>query len=119
MPVSASKTPLVAGSMLYVVDDESRLIAINRKGGKVRWVKNLTEMLDEDDREEKPRWTGVLLAGERLFTASSNGFLMTLNPETGEKDKLADIGGSFNVSPVAVAGTVLFIQESGRIIAYR
>lgn len=119
LPMSATQTPLVVGSLVYVVDEKGQMICINRKRGLVRWIQDLNTFIDEDERDEPRTWTSTILAGERLFTASSDGYVLTLNPRTGELDKRADIGDAMTLSPVAANSTVIFFTDDARLVAFR
>lgn len=119
VPMSATKTPLVAGSVIYVVDENGELICLNRKKGLVRWIQDLDNYLDEDVRGEPRSWTGTVLAGNRLFVASTDGYVLTLNPRTGGLDKLADLGDEISIAPIAANGTVLFFTDDARLIAFK
>ena len=119
VPVSATKTPVVAGSVIFVVDDAGQLICLNRINGLVRWVQNLNDFLNKNDREDNKGWSAPLLAGDRLFLASRSGFVLTVDPETGAKDKLVNLGDDISVAPITADGAVIFFTDDARLISYK
>ncbi|MFP4313034.1 MAG: PQQ-binding-like beta-propeller repeat protein [Alphaproteobacteria bacterium] len=113
-----SQTPWVAGDFVYVLSSDNELVALNRETGSIRWVTPLGKFVDED-RDEKLHWNGPVLAGGRLFLASSNGRILEVAPESG--DKLAEnrLGKSFALAPVVADKTLYLLAEDGTLLAFR
>ncbi len=112
-------TPWVAGDFIYVVTADSEVVCIMRRDGRVRWVKQLQRFTEPDERKGIIKWSGPVLASDRLFVTSSHGFVLTLSPYTGEVlsgERLSD--GAF-VPPIVANGTLYVLTDDGRIAAYR
>jgi outer membrane protein assembly factor BamB len=117
--VGGVNTPWVAGDFVYVLSNESRLLCLTRRTGRVRWVTQLPRYSDDDASGPPITWTGPLLASDRLIVSGSNGEILSISPYTGElMGKLAfDVG--VNVPPVVADETLLFLTDYGTLVALR
>ena len=112
-------TPAIAGEWVFTLTDDARLLAIARSTGKVRWITQLQQFRDEEDREDPIFWTGPVLAGNQLWVGSSRGLLYKVSVGEGSASQYVDIDQPISLPPV-VAGNMLYIlDDSGRIHAYR
>jgi outer membrane protein assembly factor BamB len=118
--VTSTQTPWVAGEFLYFLTDRTELVCILRQGGRIRWVSPLGELADPDDPDSpRVRWSGPVLASDRLLLASSEGEAVSVSPYTGEALGRIDLGGSVSLPPIVADGTVYFLTDRGDLLAYR
>ena len=106
--IKGSQTPWVAGDTLFVVDMTGKLIALNRKDGKVRWVTALPG---------DGMWNGPVLAGGRLWLASSKGLLVAVDAVTGAIASQSDLGSPVLITPVVANGRLYVLTDSAKLIA--
>jgi outer membrane protein assembly factor BamB len=109
----------VAGEWVFVITDDSRLLTIARSTGKVRWMTQLQQWRDVKDREGQVFWTGPVLAGNRLWLASSRGQVMYVDVLTGIASMFRDIDNSVSLPPIVANQTLYILDDSGRIHAWR
>ena len=100
--------PWVAGDTLFVVDMTGKLAAINRKDGKVRWVTALPG---------DGRWSGPVLAGGRLWLASSKGQLVAVDAVSGTIGSQTDLGTPVMITPVVAEGRIYVLTDKAKLIA--
>lgn len=112
-------TPWVAGEWVFVVADDARVFAIARATGRIRWIAQLPRWRDEEDREGAIRWTGPVLAGERLILVSTDGRMAQVNPLDGSVSSIAEISGGTRLPPVVANGMLYVMDDTGRITAWR
>jgi outer membrane protein assembly factor BamB len=106
--IQGTQTPWVAGDTVFVVDVTGKLIALTRKDGKVRW---LTPLPGDG------RWSGPVLAGNRLWLASSNGQLVAVDALTGSMATQTDLGTPVMITPVVAEGRLYVLTDKARLIA--
>ncbi len=111
--------PWVAGEFIYVVTNESQLVCLTRRDGRIRWVRDLPRFEDEDDKDEPLKWSGPVLAGDRLILSGSHGEAWSISPYSGEILGRLDLSGSVYLPPVVADGTVFFLIEDGDLVAMR
>ncbi len=114
--LTTSQLPVVAGAHIFVLNDNGELVALNRQDGLVRWVTNLNAGLPD---KAKRLWVGPLLAGGRLIAASNDGYALSINPEQGTRMAATEIDEGVSVPPIVANGTLYFLTDSGRLVAFR
>jgi len=112
-------TPAVAGEWIFVITDDSRLLTIARSTGKVRWMTQLQNWRKEKNKEGKIFWQGPVLAGNKLWVASSRGQIMTVDVLTGIASMWRDIDEPVSLPPIVANQTLYILDDSGTIHAWR
>jgi outer membrane protein assembly factor BamB len=106
--ISGSQTPWVAGDTLFVVDTSGKLIALTRKDGKVRWVTALPG---------EGRWSGPVLAGGKLWLASSEGLFVGVDAASGNIGMQTNLGSPVTITPVVAEGRLYVLTDEAKLIA--
>ncbi|MEO1044152.1 MAG: PQQ-binding-like beta-propeller repeat protein [Pseudomonadota bacterium] len=117
--IAGISTPALAGEWLFVLTDDARMLCIARSTGKVRWIAQLQQWRDEKDKQGAISWTGPVLAGNRLIAASSDGQIAAVSPNEGAINILFDLDKPITVPPIVVDNTLIVLDDSGRLSAYR
>lgn len=79
-------TALLVGNYIYVINNQSLLIALNRKTGAVRWTTDLTEEL-----KNPQGFTTPIMANNQIVFSTSQGTTVFINPHDGSIDKTIDL----------------------------
>lgn len=119
LELAGTEQPWVAGDFLYVLTSDAAVVCVTARDGLKRWVTPLRLFQDEAAKTGRIRWTGPVLAGDRLIVAGSNGEILSLSPYTGKI--LGRVNASDSVTaPLAVAGNSLYVlTDGGRLLAMR
>jgi len=119
--VAGISTPSVAGEWVFALTDEDKLLCITKSTGKVRWLAQLQRYRVEKKNKKKGDilWTGPVLAGNRLWVASSEGVVATVAVEDGKITKVFQDEVGFTLAPVVANNTLYIIDNAGRLTAYR
>ena len=112
-------TPALAGEWIFTLTDDSRLLAIQRTTGKIRWITQLSHWKNPKKKKDPVFWTGPVLAGNRLWVASSRGQIMTVDVMTGTPTLFRDIKGSVSLAPIVANQTLYLLDDGGTIHAWR
>jgi len=112
-------TPAIAGEWIFTLTDDARLLAISRSNGRVRWITQLQQFRDEEDREGPIFWTGPVLAGGNLWVASSRGEIWRVSVGEGSAQLFADIDQPVSLPPVVADNHLYVLDDSGTIHAWR
>ena len=112
-------TPAIAGEWIFTLTDDARLLAIARTNGRVRWITQLQQFRDEEDREDPIFWTGPVLAGGQLWVASSRGEVWRVSAGEGSAQLFADIDRPVSLPPVVADNHLYILDDSGTIHAWR
>jgi outer membrane protein assembly factor BamB len=112
-------TPWVAGDFVYVLSNENEVFCLTRTGGRIRWVQSLPRFENPKKKKDPIRWSGPVLAGDRLVLASSKGEVVTISPYSGEFLGKLELPDDVFLPPVVAADTLFFLTEDAELIAYR
>ena len=118
LDISGTETPWVAGDWVFTLSTNSELIGISRNAGNIKWVTQLEQYLNEEDREGPIRWSGPLMVSGKLFIISSHGVAAWISPQTGEILETTKIPGSFLIAPIIVNEVIYLLSDDGDLIAY-
>ena len=112
-------TPAIAGEWIFTLTDDSRLLAIARSSGRVRWITQLQRYRDEEDKKGQVFWTGPVLAGGNLWVASSRGEVYKISSGEGSAQQYADLDSAVSLPPIVADNMLYILDDSGKIHAYR
>jgi outer membrane protein assembly factor BamB len=119
VPIGGLHQPWVAGDFIYVLSNQTELICLTRREGRVRWVRKLDPFRDMVRKRDPILWAGPVLAGDRLVVVSSRGEAQTFSPYSGEPLGRISVGGTLTIPPVVANSTLYFLTDDGDIVAYR
>ncbi len=117
--VGGTQTPLVAGDYVYVMSGDGLLLCLTRKEGKVRWIHQMPQFIDETNKMHRINWTGPLLVSDKLVTTSSDGYMQAISPYTGQLLGRIELDGNTSVAPVVADGIVYVYTDDGELVALR
>lgn len=81
----ANSPPLIAGGAVWVVNDQAQLVRLDAATGGRVWAQNLPYFTTDRVKKQSRIYAsyGPVLAGGKLFVASSDGTLRAFDPSTG------------------------------------
>ncbi|HZF45153.1 MAG TPA: PQQ-binding-like beta-propeller repeat protein [Sphingomonadaceae bacterium] len=112
-------TPALAGEWIFTLTDDARMLAIARSSGKVRWLTQLQEWKNAKKRTNRIFWTGPVLAGNKLWVASSRGEVLALDVLTGAPAPFRNLKTPVSLAPIVANQTLYILDDDGTIHAYR
>ncbi|MDP7600122.1 MAG: PQQ-binding-like beta-propeller repeat protein, partial [Rhodospirillales bacterium] len=118
-PVGGIESPWIAGDYLFVISNNTDLLALGRLNGRIYWVTALPKWEDPEDREGKITWTGPILASDRLIVAGSSGEALSVSPYSGKVLGKVEMLDSVSISPIVVQDSLLFLTDNAELVAYR
>ncbi len=119
LSLAGISTPAVAGEWIFTLTDDARLLAIARSTGRVRWVTQLDRWRKPKNEEGPIFWTGPVLANNRLWIASSEGEVASVDVTDGEVAPFTDLKQAVSLPPIVAGGMLYILDDSGRITAWR
>ncbi|AKH42296.1 outer membrane protein assembly factor BamB [Altererythrobacter atlanticus] len=119
LTLAGISTPAVAGEWIFTLTSDARLLAIARETGRVRWVTQLERWGNPDKREKPIFWVGPVLAGNKLWIASSEGVVSSVDLQTGTETPFTKLGDDVSLAPIVANGTLYILDDGGKITAWR
>ncbi len=112
-------TPWIAGDFIYLLSTSGEVVCLTRADGRVRWLTQLDQWEDMEDKEDPIRWAGPILAGDRLIVVASNGQAWSLSPYTGKALGRIELPEGSFLSPVVAGNTLYLMTNDGQLTALR
>ena len=121
LSIAGISTPWVAGDWVFVVTDDARVLCVARATGRVRWIAQLARYRVETEKKKKDpiRWSGPILAGNRLILVNTERQMVELDPASGAVAASSELPGAASQPPIVAGGTLYLLDDSGRITAWR
>jgi outer membrane protein assembly factor BamB len=117
--VGGVQSPWVAGDYLYTITNESEVICVEAKSGRIRWVTPLQRWQNQEKKKDPITWAGPVLASDRLIITSSTGMAVSLSPYTGKPQGLAEMPDGVSLPPIVANKELVFLTDGGDIVVYR
>lgn len=117
--IAGISTPWVAGEWVFVVTDDAKLLCVARATGKIRWISQLDRWRKAKKKAGTIRWTGPVLAGNRLILVSTQGDMLYVDPATGTVQSTQDMDRPMSLSPVVANNTLYILADDGKLTALR
>lgn len=109
---------LPVGGSLFYVSDEARLVRVSAEDGTEIWQTQLPEFGGSKHQDDAQQHYGPVLAGGRLVVASSDGFLRSFDPASGEELNAVPLPGGAASSPAIAGGVLYVLSKSGQLHAF-
>lgn len=111
----------VAGGSVFLVSDEAHLVRLDAATGEEIWSVALPYYLKDKIKKQQEihAHLGPVLAGNKLFVASSDDRLRVFDPKTGALLSEADLPGGAATSPVVAGGALYVPTNNGKLLAFR
>ena len=119
LTLAGISAPTIVGEWVFTLTDDARILAIQRNTGRIRWMTQLDQWRDADDRTGPIFWTGPVLANNRLWIASSRGYIKSVDVMTGAVADHSRLDDGVSLPPVVANNTMYILDDSGRITAFR
>jgi outer membrane protein assembly factor BamB len=116
LPTAIITTPWASGDVVYLVDQQGRVICAARDSGQIYWIRSLNEGLR---KKFKAVYSSPILASNRLIMVNDKGVALALDPKTGATLKTLRLGAPAFVSPIAAGGMIYVVTETGELVAIR
>jgi len=117
--IGGSYSPWIAGDFLYVLTNDSAIICLTRKEGRIKWVLDLPRYEDQKKKKGQLDWSGPVLASDRLIVLGSDGSALAVSPYTGKPLGRIEFPDGSYVAPVLANKTLYVLTQDADLIAYR
>lgn len=117
----ANSPVVAAGGSVFAINDQAQLIRLDAATGGAIWRIDLPYYTDAKTKRQDRIHAhfGPVLAGGRLFVASSDGVLRAFDPASGQLVGQGSIPGGAAAAPVVAGQTLYVVSRSGQLHAFR
>jgi len=117
--IGGTESPWVGGEFIFLLTNDSQLVCLTRRDGRVRWATALQQFRNEAKKQDRIFWTGPVLVSDRLILVSSAGQALAVSPYTGDFLGAIDLPGGTFISPVVAGETLYVLTSDAKLIALR
>ena len=117
--ISGVQMPWVAGDFIYLLTADSEIACLERRDGRVRWVRQLAKFAKPEAKTEPITWYGPVLASDRLVLVSSQGRALSVSPYTGELLGEITLSDPASLAPVVANATLYILTDGAELVAFR
>ena len=112
---------VVAGGSVFAVNDQAELVRLDASTGGMIWRMPLPYYTDAKTKKQDRIHAhfGPVLAGGRLFVASSDGVLRVFDPGSGQLVGQGAIPGGASAAPAVAGQTLYVVSRDGQLHAFR
>jgi outer membrane protein assembly factor BamB len=113
---------VLAGGAIWFVSDENQLVRLDAASGQTVWRVDLPFFTKDKIKRRQSVFVhyGPVLAGGRLWTASTDGYLRAFDPASGAVVYAVPLpGGGAASAPVVAGGTIYVVSRNGQLHAFR
>ncbi len=107
------------GGSVFAITDEGELIRVEAASGRVIWRSELPEWVRPERRRRAVAHYGPVLAGGRLWVASSDGRLRGFDPVDGQVAVEVALPGAAASLPAVAGGRLYLVTDDGRLHAFQ
>ncbi|TRD20799.1 PQQ-binding-like beta-propeller repeat protein [Palleronia caenipelagi] len=111
----------VAGGSVFAVSDLNQLVRLSASSGDLIWAVDLPYYKRNQIRRRRDIYAhyGPVLAGGRLWVASSDGTLRAFDPTSGALRAQIELPGGAATNPVVAGGVLYVVNRDGQLLGYR
>ena len=111
----------VDGGSVFLISDQAELVRLDARTGARIWGVSLPYFTKEKAKRRKAIYAnyGPVLAGGRLWVASSDGKMRGFNPQDGALVATVEMPDGAASRPVVVAGVAYVVSTGGKLMALR
>ena len=120
-PEGAMSPVLVTGGSVFAVTDQAELVRLDAETGTRVWGTDLPYFKRASARKRTAVYAhyGPILAGGRLWVASSDGVLRAFSPTNGGLVARIELPGGASTNPIVVDQTLYVVSSDGTLLAFR
>ena len=104
--ISSVATPIVDGDNIFIVTENGYFAILNKTSGKINSSVNILKVLKR--KKQQTKVTGFIMGSGKIYSVTSNGFLIVSSANTGKVEYFKKIGEQ-NMSPPIISNGELFI----------
>lgn len=106
--------PVAANGVIYAMDGAGRITAMNADTGEVRWERHISS---DNKRDQEAFGGGLAIVDGRLYATSGYGFVLALDPASGDQIWRSSTISPVTSAPAAADGRVFAVTADNELFA--
>jgi len=114
--IGSKNTPIIDGNNVFLISDNGYFANIDRNSGKIIWSTNILKTLIK--KKQKTQITGFILGSGKIYSVTSNGYLIVSSPVSGKVEYFKKIGDPVMSAPIINDGKLYILTNNSRILGF-
>ena len=114
--VSSVGTPIIDGKNIFIQTENGYFVILDKDTGNILSSKNILKILKKSKQETFI--TGFVMGSEKIYSTTSNGYLIIASPITGKVENFVKIGDPIVASPVINNGKLYILTQKSRVVVF-
>jgi len=114
--VSSIGAPIIDGKNIFILTDNGYFVIIDKDTGIIISSTNILKILKKKKQETKI--TGFIMGSGKIYSVTSNGYLIVSSPVTGKVEYFKKIGDPVTSTPIINNGKLYILTKNSRIYGF-
>jgi len=114
--VSSVGAPIIDGKNIFILTENGYFVIIDKDTGKIISSTNILQVLKK--RKQETTIAGFIMGSGKIYSVTSNGYLIVSSPVSGKVEHFRDIGDPVASSPIINNGKLYILTKKPRIFGF-
>ena len=114
--VSSVGVPIIDGKNIFILTDNGYFVIIDKNTGKIISSTNILKILKK--RKQATKITGFIMGSGKIYSVTSNGYLIVSSPVSGKVEYFKKIGDPVISAPIISDGNLYILTKNSRILGF-
>ena len=114
--VSSVGVPIIDGKNIFIHTDNGYFVIIDKNTGKIISSTNILKILKK--RKQATKITGFIMGSGKIYSVTSNGYLIVSSPASGKVEYFKKIGDPVISAPIINDGKLYILTKNSRILGF-
>ena len=114
--VSSIGAPIIDGKNIFILTDNGYFVIIDKDTGIIISSTNILKILKK--RKQETKITGFIMGSGKIYSVTSNGYLIVSSPVSGKVEYFKKIGDPVTSTPIINNGKLYILTKNSRIYGF-
>jgi len=114
--VSSIGAPIIDGKNIFIQTVNGYFVILDKDTGSILSSTNILKILNKSKKQIFI--TGFVMGSEKIYSTTSNGYLIVASPITGKVENFMRIGDPIVASPVISNGKLYILTQKSRLVIF-
>ena len=114
--VSSIGAPIIDGKNIFILTDNGYFVIIDKDTGILISSTNILKILKK--RKQETKITGFIMGSGKIYSVTSNGYLIVSSPVSGKVEYFKKIGDPITSAPIINNGKLYILTKNSRIYGF-
>jgi outer membrane protein assembly factor BamB len=113
--IAAHGLPFLSGNFLFMLAENTQVLAVHARDGRIKWVTQLPRFDDPEEQEDPYHWHGPIGVNGLLLVVGEHGKMLALSPSDGSVMSTYKIPDGVKSAPVIANGVIYMVSANATL----